>query len=394
LPLPDNVIRVAVASDLHAHALDSETPSYLDVRQPANLANQNPIEGLKKLIKENGLEASLLLSPGDLGHQASPIGISYAWKELHSLGEALKAKIVTATAGNHDIDSRYLGDDHAPEHLLKGLMPPFPFADDALSDRFWGRAYAILDTENYRLLILNSSAYHGHTPTEKNYGRVDRQTLNDIEKELKLRGKKKVNILLCHHHPQQHSELNLGEEDYMRHGQLLLNLLGSGRFGDWIVIHGHKHHPKITYAAGGASAPVVFSAGSFASKLFIPTESISRNQFYLISIEPDQSKTLGVAGTVRAWDWAHGTGWIPSGNDSGLPANFGFGARLTAGALSSQIRPLLAAGPLDWGSLAAQIPLLRYMLPTDMALLEEELQSHGITITRDRSGPVQVGAVL
>ena len=389
-----SVIGVAIASDLHAHALDSETPSYLDVRYPATLANQHPIEGLKKLIKEERLRADLLLSPGDLGHQASREGIQYAWKELHCLGELLGAKIVTATAGNHDIDSRYKGDDHAPEHVLKGLLPQFPFPEDTLSDRYWGRAYAILDREDYRLLVLNSSAYHGNTPAEQNHGRIDRQTLYDIEKDLKLRGKKQVNILLCHHHPQQHSELDLGETDYMRHGQLLLNLLGSGHFGNWIVIHGHKHHPKIFYAAGGASAPVVFSAGSLASKLFVPAQSVSRNQFYLMLIEPDQSPLLGIAGTVRAWDWAHGTGWIPSSNGSGLPADFGFGARLTAGALSSQIQPFLNAGPLTWETLLAHLPLLRYILPTDMVLLEEELRSQRITITRDRSVPVQIGHVI
>ncbi len=388
------MIRVAIASDLHAHTMDSEAPSYLDVRHPATLANQNPIEGLKKLISEERLKAELLLCPGDLGHQASPVGIQYAWKELHSLGTTLGAQVVTATAGNHDIDSRYIGDDHAPEHLLKGLLPQFPFSDDALSDRYWARAYVVLDREDYRLLVLNSSAYHGNTPTEKNYGRVDRQTLGDIEKDLKLRGKKNVNILLCHHHPQQHSELELGEEDYMRHGQLLLNLLGSGRFGDWIVIHGHKHHPKISYAAGGASAPVVFSAGSLASKLFIPAQSVSRNQFYLMSIEPEQSRTFGVAGTVRAWDWAYGTGWIRSSEDSGLPADFGFGARSTASAVSGQIRPLIEPGPIDWKSLLLQLPLLRYMLPSDMKLLEEELGNHGITITRDRFGPVQIGIAI
>jgi predicted phosphodiesterase len=340
------------------------------------------------------LESDLLLCPGDLGHQASPVGIQYAWKELHSVGQLLNAKTVTATAGNHDIDSRYLGDDHAPEHILKGLVPQFPFSDDTLTDRYWGRAYAILDKEDYRLLVLNSSAYHGNTPVEKNHGRVDRQTLNEIEKDLKLRDRKEVNIFLCHHHPQQHSELELGEDDYMRHGQLLLNLLGSGHFGDWIVIHGHKHHPKITYAAGGASAPVVFSAGSLASKLFIPVQSVSRNQFYLISIEPERIETLGIAGTGRAWDWAHGTGWVPSGDDSGLPANFGFGAKLKAGAVTSQILPLVQAAPLDWNHLLVQLPIVRYILPTDLKLLEEHLREHGITITRDRSGPVQIGLAI
>ena len=134
------------------------------------------------------------------------------------------------------------------------LAPPFPLPGD-LWDRYWARHYAIVDDPNCRLVILNSSAYHGQTDEEQNHGRVDTFTLEQMKAELLGVSSPKLNILLCHHHPQQHSEYNLGEDDLMKHGQLLLDTLGSGDIGQWLVIHGHKHHPKITYAQALRSRP-------------------------------------------------------------------------------------------------------------------------------------------
>jgi len=227
-------LRVAIASDFHAHGESKEQPSFLDVREKTLLPTQNPVESLKSLIKENGLQSDLLLCPGDLGHQASPLGIQYVWEELHKVGNVLGATLVTGTAGNHDIDSRYKNTKFAPDHILKSLVPPFPLPG-SLWDRYWARHYAIVDQPEYRLVLLNSSAFHGYTSFEKNHGRIDELGLAQLKQDLDSTAARAVNILLCHHHPHQHSELGLGEDDVMKNGQLLLDLLGSGRYGRWLV---------------------------------------------------------------------------------------------------------------------------------------------------------------
>src|ERR1039458_1676051 len=260
-------LRIAVASDLHAYSQDDSHPSHLKVTDSETLVGDQPISGLLELVTLRGLTANILLSPGDLGHKASIAGVKYAWQALHKIKQALQAEYTTATAGNHDIDSRYQGDDHAPEHILKALIPSYPFDDELSNDRYWSRAYVIRTFEDYRLVLLNSSAYHGHTPVEQNHGRIDKQTLSTLSAELKNLPPKPVNILLCHHHPLMHSELGLGEDDYMKNGQLLLDLLGGGQVGQWLVIHGHKHHPRISYASGGSNSPAVFSAGSLCANL-------------------------------------------------------------------------------------------------------------------------------
>ncbi len=388
----DNLLRLAVASDLHAHSNHAPSPSYLNASAPENFGNQHPIVGLLELIKRDSLRATALLCPGDLGHQADPNGIRYAWAALERAATALGADFFTATAGNHDIDSSFQGDDHDPEHILKSLTPTFPFNNEPMDDRYWARAYAIKDHDQFRLVVLNSSAYHGNTPTEKNHGRIDKRTIESLRQELLNRGRANLNLLLCHHHPHQQSEIGLGEDDVMKQGQILLDLLGSGAHGRWLVVHGHKHHPKISYAAGGGGSAVVFSAGSLCSTLYPGLQTVARNQFYVIEVDLKKLEEHGLVGKVRTWDWALGSGWIEGRDGSGLPAEFGFGTRTDPGLLAKRIAAVIK-GPdsLPWNDLLASVPELTYVLPQDLERIQAELKVHHmIEITKSGSRPSEI----
>lgn len=386
-------VLIAVASDLHAHSGLEPSPSHLNIKIPESPMAHHPIASLVDLINRQQLRATALLSPGDLGHRADPLGIRYSWRALLKIAEELRAEFVTATAGNHDVDSRYVTDNHDPGHILKSLDPGFPFGDEALDNKFWARAYAIRDHEQFRLLVLNSSAYHGGAELEMNHGRIDEGALEAIKKDLCSRIQKDVNILLCHHHPHQHSEINLGEYDVMKRGQLLLDLLGSGDYGRWFVIHGHKHHPKITYAAGGSQSPVVFSAGSLCSTLSPELQSNARNQFYIIEFDPAHCKSRGLVGRIRCWDWSYGKGWIEAESNSGLPSEFGFGTRLDPRILARNVASQMnGIASIDWSAIAESLPDIRYLLPQDIRQLDSELsRSHKLRITWQHSKPVELG---
>ena len=141
----------------------------------------------------------------------------------------------------------------------------FRFRNTKVSDQYWAKHFAIMRKQEYRLLLLNSCAYHGGQDSEKDHGHSYEATLGLIREALEADCRPAaVNLLLCHHHPQQHQEFKLGDYDAMKNGQLLLELLGSGQLGHWLIIHGHKHHPKLCYASGGAASPVIFSAGSLS----------------------------------------------------------------------------------------------------------------------------------
>src|SRR5690348_3651341 len=107
-------LRIGVVSDLHAFDSvvgGSPSPSHLNITLPENEPGKHPISGLLRLIEEERLTADLFLCAGDLGDKANRAGIQYAWKKIHEIGGKLEAKLIAASSGNHDLDSRYINSE-------------------------------------------------------------------------------------------------------------------------------------------------------------------------------------------------------------------------------------------------------------------------------------------
>jgi hypothetical protein len=392
-------ILLAIASDLHAYDTTKRNgmvPSHLCTTLSPTDIQAHPIEALKALITRESLQADILLAAGDFGDRANIAGAKYAWQAVQELGAVLGTRLIAATAGNHDLDSRFINGKFNPRQTLEALRPTFPLSHTSWYDKFWARHFVSARNDTLRLVVVNSCAYHGANTKEIDYGRISADTvasLRDI-----LRGDAKappVNILLCHHHPQMHSELDLGEADVIRGGQLLLDMLGQGDFGDWLVIHGHKHHPKLTYAAGGNGSPIVFSAGSLCATFQGAVQTHVRNQFYLLDI--DATNIMGgLIGRFRSWNWASNLGWDRAPIGTGLPADGGFGYRGNIGQLADVIAGFVTATGkpfLHWPELLQFKPELDYLMPSDMALLMSCLKRRAsFIVTRDEYGaPLQIG---
>jgi predicted MPP superfamily phosphohydrolase len=389
-------LRIAVLSDLHVceGPVGGRHPSLLRVSDPENRPSLHPIAGLEKLIKDHKLKADLLLCPGDFGDRALQLGIKYAWERIHGVARWLSCREVAATAGNHDLDSRYVNNKYDPTEYIRSLRPNFPVRNATLSAQYWANHFTILRKPNYRLLVLNSCAYHGGPEAEKDHGRISEQTLDRMKESLEAYdGEPPVNLLLCHHHPQQHQELRLGDYDVMKNGQLLLDMLGGGDYGDWLITHGHKHHPKLCYASGGASSPVIFSAGSLSVDIQQDLQGYARNQFYLIRI-PTAAAGDQLKGSIDAWDWSNGVGWIPAGPSSGLPSRSGFGCRDAPQTLAAKIADLIGSQRLMlWEAVIESIQDLLFVIPKDVAAIQGILKRrHQIDLViRDDGMPYQIG---
>jgi hypothetical protein len=356
---------------------------------------KNPIAGLHKLFLEEEIRAEILLCPGDIGHQAQQIALQHAWSALHNLKKSLAVDHLIATTGNHDLDSRYLTNEYDALEYLKNLSPPFPFPTEEMNDKFWSQHFAILEGDSYRVVVLNSSAYHGAGGKERDHGRIAPLTIAKIKRTLEAVAPKVVNILLCHHHPQQHMEVNLGDYDIMKYGQLLLDLLGSGKLGRWLVVHGHKHHPKLAYASGGGAAPIVFSAGSLCASLYPELQSVTRNQFHLISRPLNVISESGLVGLVQSWDWASGEGWARAGRQSGLPSVCGFGYRGDPLLLANRIASEMSGDVKEWSDIRSKIPEVDFLVPQDFSAMRELLQQiHKLSIADLDDLPRQIGRFL
>jgi len=396
-PIGRQVVRIAIASDIHAYIDDGATKSpkpILKVHAEGDGPAVNPVAALRKLIVETGLQADVFLTPGDLGNQANPVGIEYAWQVINQLANEMRASVCVATSGNHDLDSRKKYSQVDPLEVLKKLRPLYPVSDQHEAFRYWTQHFAITETADLRLVSLNSSAFHWFE-SEWERGRVSLSTLGWLEEELRRRQAKPINILLCHHHPHPHPGLRVADSAFgvMEAGNSLIEVLGSGEHGEWMIIHGHKNHPRISYAAGSSQSPVVFSAGSFSGPIYDELSCIARNQFYLIEL-PTCSQ-IGLVGKVRAWTWTIGKGWLASsGQGDGLPAVAAFGCRERPLTLAYQISTALGAAPFAaWEEIVSKLPSIDYLLPEDLRTVEVELaKRYALTIVYGDDGqPAQIG---
>jgi hypothetical protein len=186
----------------------------------------------------------------------------------------------------------------------------------------------------------------------------------------------------------------------MELGDRLMNLLGDSRFGHWLVIHGHKHYPRIWRAGGSSDAPVIFSLGSFSRKLDGPFAGAVRNQFYYLEIDPDvvAHQRMGIVGTFRAWDWFEGLGWLPAKPDSGLPSAGGFGARSTTDALAHRLAHAIEISGqpyIKWSELLSAEDEFQFVAPKDLSAVFLKAHKLGVQILYDGNGiAVQLGKPL
>ncbi|MDI1279525.1 metallophosphoesterase [Methylobacter sp.] len=261
-----NIIRVAVLSDLHpTDGSDQKNGSHLQMNGPES-PEQNPVVGLKKLVESEGLKANIVICPGDIGNQGDPQTISYGWTKLNYIKDFINAERLIVVPGNHDHDSRAIHNKFDPKYILQELDPPFPSPEYENNTHFWAWHWNIIDHDDYRILIFNSSAYHGMNK-EFLHGRISTKAIQSIKDKLAGLPEKKLNIFVCHHHPHKQEDIDFEDYEAMDGGQKLISVLDNTNNGSWIIIHGHKHYPCISYAQGTSSSPIVFSSGSFSAYL-------------------------------------------------------------------------------------------------------------------------------
>ncbi len=350
----------------------------------------HPLAGLDQLIKSESLNCDVLLCPGDVGHKSYKAGINYGWRWLQTLGVSLGAGLL-ATAGNHDLQTT--GRRPSPTAALRALRPRFPTADDAFCNEYWGRHFAVIQMAKFRLVLLNTCANQVDA-TSSTQGKVDAATLNELEDVLRAMPPADVNILLCHHHPLRYGDIDLLDYSEMNGGHLLLERLGSGKIGQWLVIHGHKHWPHVVYATGGATSATVFGAGSASAVLYPELATKVRNQVYLIEIPLDVVATAGLVGVFRSWEWSSATGWRIARGGNGLPPKGGFGSRIEINVALDAITREVVSAPspfLDWEQLVAKLPWLRYVLPNDIDAICDQLEAdRGIRVLSYAGSPAFV----
>ncbi len=396
-----DLLRVAVLTDLHACVDSKKGDAVSWVTADSKGDRSDPFIAAKGLIEKEGLTADLLLCCGDMTDRANITSQIYAWDQINELGQLLKVDNVYGTAGNHDLDSRPEGDDinFDPKGGLQSLTPSFPCRDEKNFLNYWAKNYFIHNSNEgkYVVLNLNSSAYHGyanHTDNEEwKHGRISDFTIKSIKKDLsEIDLKGKLKIAFHHHHPIKWNQITDKDYSEMRGGSSFLELLGDISSDQWLVIHGHKHFPEITYGPGSSNSPTIISAGSFSSKRLYSASEVS-NQFYIIEIERKalEKFQLNQAGKVYAWTWTltgNDSLWKPSWINDGIPYGAGFGNKDAVSIIANQINQLaLNEAYLKYEEIEKALPKIQFLLPSDMRNLLDCLRTdYQITTQADNCG--------
>ena len=189
--------------------------------------------------------------------------MNLGWLQLQRLATELGAGPVIATAGNHDVDSRFQTSRTNPSRMLRFLDPPFPTSESAAEASFWANGYCIIDNAEARFVLVNSCSLHGYRTEDdrqSDHGAIPEQVFQLLPDDLAQREPKALNFLVCHHHP---VDIDAPPEDksIISNGDELIALLESLSPPTWVVVHGHRHLASIRYASASALAPVIFSAG-------------------------------------------------------------------------------------------------------------------------------------
>jgi predicted phosphodiesterase len=386
-------ITFAILSDLHA-APKSSDPKGTEVKLYSDGdsfgLHDNPLSSLYELISREKLTADFIVCPGDMTNRADGGALRFVWTRLHELKEKFGAHQVIATVGNHDVDSRGQVEGTIPRESLMRLVPRFPISDNSLSDHFWAHGYYITTIGRVRFLVLNSSWLHEHR-TELERGAITNYTLEKLRRELQENSPAEFNVAVCHHHPHVHSELALGG-DIMINGQQLLDMLSEN--GTWMVIHGHKHHPKIELAQGDFQQPIVLACGSFSGRLEGANATVSRNYFHMVQLEQFGEDAV-LRGVITSWNWVSGLGWQSYGSlNSTFPSRLGFGFDGNPRTLARAVADSMGAHHLKkWHEMVKLQPDLAHLTPRKQSALCDALQAkHNIIITYDETGlPSELG---
>lgn len=385
--MPDT--RIFVISDLHAedsrfairpraraHQTPSGKASWLDYssRVPGD---QDPIQTLLDFVSTKNIRADYLVVAGDICDKANGDALRFAWSELQQLRLALGADALLATAGNHDLDSRFRRHPYDPRAVLLDLLPVFPVGDRLARAEFWGYGVSDVRFAGVRFVVVNSCAFHGGAEEEIDHGRISEYALKRLREIVTNEPVAPTNVLLCHHHPYPIPGNLYGEDDRMINGESLLDILDRSQL-PWLVIHEHRHSARLLYAGGSGNSPVVLAAGSASVVLSPELLETTRNQAHLITVR-DASTGGSLRGVVDTWNYVPRVGWESPAADGGLPPRSGFGLRGDLSGLVSEISAAVRSndGPLAWDQLVTNVPDLQYVTPLDFERLKRGIRNAG-----------------
>lgn len=369
-PLNDGIVRFVVVSDVHAVP---SGPGAIVAEDTAADSTANALSAATSLFAACSLKADLLTCPGDLIDVGNAAPLDWVWSELRKMATTLGTDLV-ATVGNHDL-VREPAPGADPQAALRGLQPRFPALSPAHATKFWGDGFARCRAVDgrWRLVTVDTCQLVGYHPSNEQWGMLRGDTLPLLEDFLATDVSAPVNVLMCHHQPQEWTHPNDEHTSHLQRGDLLLDLLDA-RPERWVVLHGHKHEPVLDYFGHGTGGSVRLAAASVGAN--VAAQPNITNQLHVVDFHL-QARAIGLplAGEIHSIDWHPGYGWAPATMRSGLTHRTGFGFRRDGAEFAWWLQSEFGSSSLDWATVAAREPRVRYLAPKDLQAIVDAVKA-------------------
>ena len=355
-------MKICIISDIHCSKEKGGTNLFYS-NIPDRPISQNPLSSFLKIMESDPeIKSDIVICLGDLGHQAYDKGIKIAWDSIERIKNEMNCKIKIGIPGNHDIDSRKIYNKN-PNEYIQNFSLNFPTPVKNLNSKFWADGFCLYENENCEILMINT--VHDHKDAESaKISIINEVTLENIEDELKM-DIDKVKLCILHHHPIKHTDIsNWNDTDSLEKGDKLLALLN--RFNYDIVIHGHKHQPRVCELNG----LTILAAGSFSCFENLQATGTS-TMFHIVDIE-GQGK-----GKILSWEFNYQKGWAKNQNHN-FPPEIGFGETKDINLIANEINQLFAKNlnkPLLYEKIINEIPELSYIIPEKLIRLRNILNT-------------------
>lgn len=256
------------------------------------------------------MRADYLICVGDIADKCDPRGFDDGIRFLEQIKSKLEAKNMIIINGNHDMNTRSAD---ASSHM-KGIKTTAVFNDA----NYWSNHFEILEYDQIIILSIDTSFHITNRASLEIPPCFDDHFYQALKDALvPFRYDPRIKILLCHHHPIEHSDMGdlYNKHDKIDRGDTLLDLLNENSFD--LIIHGHKHFPKIKRYDN----IVVFCAGSFSS-LENVCEYGLKNTFHILEL---RKKDHNCHGIMNTWVYTYNAGWDKPDSKTIFPAKTGFG---------------------------------------------------------------------
>lgn len=375
-----STFKIAIVSDLHCcHSKTSGADRSRLLSDMMRIpAKQHPVESLLELIDQQHIQSDVLVCPGDITNRVDKQGLVTGFNYLQEIQNALNAKQLFCTPGNHDVDSRDIYKLSDSSEILKCLHKRYPFENDELKQSFWSENFCLYENELIELLLFNST--FNHTNEEKALKAIIPElTLSKIQAKIEQKkDSSKIKVFVCHHHPYPFSNVDsvkYKDGDFLENGDKLLNILRNN--GYYLVIHGHKHIPRYLFHDGVH----LFAAGSFSSLENI-AEGNTSNSFHIIELHTSNSI---LKAQIKTWYFTSAKGWsISRDPDEIFPSLTGFGSEKNTNEIALSIHNYFETESKDrvkFEEIVNIIPDILYLSPDQQICLEKMLEnSYGLKI--------------